>query len=215
VSDGAGGPTSPPRGGERPPESASFETSRVGGSRRTRPPVLAAAFVLVLIAVVGVGLSGRLGAGSFPKDVAIGRTSPPTPEASALDGAAVPASSVLGIPAFPADTGPIYTSAPGPMHIEAKRHPQTIFVHGDVDADRITWVFVSVQDEVGRVAGWTSVSVPGAAGRNKSGGPALRFDTELAIPDDFEGPLFVRAQAYDLAGKVVASTTVEIPAATA
>lgn len=169
--------------------------------------------MVVLVAVVAAGLSGRLGAGSFPKDVAIGPTGAPTPEQSAFVRPAVPAPPGRGLPSFAPGAGPIFTSAPGPMQLQAQRHPETIFVHGDVDAARITWVFVSVQDEVGRVAGWSSVSVPGEAGPNKKGGPTLRFDTELAIPDDFGGRLFVRAQAYDASGKIVASVSVEIPAA--
>jgi len=210
MTGGAGGPDRPSRGGERPPESAAFEPARVGGARRTRPPLVASAFMLVLVLVVAAGVSGRLSPGPFPKDVVL--ASP----------AATPAGPVVSLPlppdasdrpAFPADTGPIYTSAPGPMAIQAKRHPQTIFVHGDVEGERVTWVYVGVLDDVGRVAGWTSVSVPGTVGPSASGGPALRFDVELAIPYDFQGRLWVRAVAYGPDGKVVASSNVEIPVA--
>ena len=199
----------------RPPESAAFEPARVRGGRRLQQPLLAAGFLVVLGAIVAAGLSGRLGAGAFPvgaENLAIATPGPATEEP---ERSAAPPTPIL-LPAFPADTGPIYTSAPGPMHVEAKRHPDTIFVHGDVNAQRITWVFVSVLDDIGRVVGWSSVSVPGAAGPNPnaSGGPALRFDVELAIPADFDDRLWVRAQAYDTAGKVVASVNVEIPAPT-
>ena len=194
----------------RAPESAAFEPAQLGRARRDRPPVVAFAFLLVLGGIVAAGVSGRLETGAFPVGggdlaAATGTPVPPTP---ALEPDRFASS---GLPAFPADTGPIYTSAPGPMHVEAKRHPETIFVHGDVDAPRITWVFVSVLDDIGRVAGWTSVSVPGAAGPNANGGPALRFDVELAIPAGFGGRLWVRAQAYDTDGKLVASSSVEIP----
>ena len=180
-----------------------------------RSPLLAAGFVLVLASIIAVGLSGRLGAGAFPPGAENAAVLPsPSGAGSPSPAVSLPPLDVgpSSMPAFPADTGPIYTSPPGPMHVEAKRHPQTIFAHLDVDAARITWVFVSVQDEIGRVAGWTSVSVPGTAGPNANGGPALRFDVELAIPDDFTGTLWVRAQAYDADGKVVASANVEIPA---
>jgi hypothetical protein len=179
-----------------------------------RPPILAAGFVVVLVSIVAIGLSGRLGAGAFPagpENAAVLPSTSPAPSPTTAVSLAPLGAGPSSMPAFPADTGPIYTSAPGPMAVQAKRHPQTIFAHLDVDAARITWVFVSVQDEIGRVAGWTSVSVPGAAGPNTNGGPALRFDVELALPDDFTGPLWVRAQAYDLDGKVVASANVEIP----
>ena len=208
---GAGGPSRPPEhDGSRAPESASFETARIGSGGRSRPPTLAAAFVLVLGLVVAAGLGGRLGAGAFPlggENAALASPDP-TPDEPLISVAPPTPGSM---PAFPADTGPIYTSAPGPMHVQAKRHPQTIFVHGDIDAARITWVYVGVLDDLGRVAGWTSVSVPGAAGENATGGPAVRFDVELSIPDEFQGRLWVRAMAYDTSGKVVASTNVEIP----
>jgi hypothetical protein len=198
-------------GSGRPPDSASFEPARLGGRRPGRPPVLGFAFVMVLGVVVAAGIGGRLSPGSFPEggdELAAASASPVvetgTPDPDRFGSA--------GLPAFPADTGPIYTSPPGPMQVQAKRHPATIFIHGDVDAARITWVFVSVLDDIGRVAGWTSVSVPGAAGPNTNGGPALRFDVELAIPADFDGRLFVRAQAYDTDGKMVASSSVAVPA---
>jgi hypothetical protein len=171
------------------------------------------AFVAVLGAVVAVGIGGRLSPGPFPLGEDVRGAATPSPEPSSFARPVVPAPPGRGIPAFPEDTGPIYTSAPGPMAVQAKRHPQTIFVHGDVDAARITWVYVGVLDDAGRVAGWTSVSVPGTAGPNKNGGPTMRFDVELAVPADFQGRLWVRAQAYDADGKVVASTNVEIPAA--
>ena len=227
MTDPAGRPTGSGRAtegerrteGERPPESAAFEPERLGGARRGRPPLIAAAFVVVLVAIVAVGLGGRLGVGAFPLGAENAAPAPTLPDGSAQAASASAASASAAaptpdvMPAFPADTGPIYTSPPGPMQIQAKRHPQTIFVHGDIAANQITWVYVGVLDDVGRVAGWTSVSLPGAAGANKLGGPTLRFDTELAIPSDFTGRLWVRAQAYDSSGKVVASASVEIPAA--
>lgn len=164
--------------------------------------------VLGLVAAAGVG--GRLGGGSFPTgggELTAPSASPPPAELIVDPNPFASA----GMPAFPEDTGPIYTSAPGPMEVQAKRHPATVFVHGDVHAARITWVFVSVLDDVGRVAGWTSVSVPGAAGPNASGGPSLRFDVELAIPADFDVRLWVRAQAYDADGTIVASSSVAMP----
>jgi hypothetical protein len=206
----AGGPDRP-SGSGRPPESASFETARVGSSRGARPPLLAVAFIVVLGTVVAVGISGRLTPGPFP--VAAENQALAASPTATVAPPALPTPPAGGRPLFPADTGPIYTSPPGKMVVQAKRHPQTIFVHGDVDAARITWVYVGVLDDEGRVAGWTSVSLPGAAGPNKFGGPTMRFDVELAIPVDFQGRLWVRAQAYDSSGKVVASTNVEIPAA--
>lgn len=192
------------RGG-RPAESASFEAARVGRPGRVRPPVLGFVFLAGLAVVVAAGLSGRSSPGAFPvtgENITIASGEPP---------ASIVVPTPVLMPAFPEDTGPVFTSAPGPMQVQAKRHPQSIFVHGDIDASRITWVYVGVLDDVGRVAGWTSVSLPGTAGPNASGGPTMRFDVELAIPSDFEGRLWVRAQAYDSAGKLAASARVEIP----
>ena len=204
MTGGAGEP------GARPPDGAAFEPAQLGGPRRARPPIVASAFILVLGLTLAAGVSGRLGSGAFPVAGDNGAPGTPEPTVASTIVAVLPTPDTL--PAFPADTGPIYTSAPGPMAVQAKRHPETIFVHGDVDAKRITWVYVGVLDDIGRVAGWTSVSLPGTAGQNTSGGPNVRFDVELAIPADFTGRLWVRAQAYDTAGKVVAAASVEVPA---
>ena len=116
-------------GGGRPPESAAFEPARLGTSRGARPPVLAVAFVVVLGAVVIAGLGGRIAPGSFPvgdNDLAVATlspTAPPSPGASSFSRPVVPAPPGRGIPAFPADTGPIYTSAPGPMAGRRRRRP--------------------------------------------------------------------------------------------
>jgi hypothetical protein len=75
----------------------------------------------------------------------------------------------------------------------------------------VTWVFVSLQDDSGRVAGWASVSVPGAAGPGNGDGPTLRFDVELAVPAGFEGRLWVQANAYDAAGTQIASSRLDLP----
>jgi hypothetical protein len=81
-----------------------------------------------------------------------------------------------------------------------------MFVHGDVFVDQVTWVFVSLQNPTGRIAGWASVSVPGAAGPGARDGSTLRFDLELAVPSDFvAGPIWIQAHAYDSQGRVVAS----------
>ena len=77
-----------------------------------------------------------------------------------------------------------------------------MFVHGDVYVAGVSWVFVNVTSEDGRIAGWTSVSVPGGAVAPTATGPALRFDVELALPDWASGPLSVRVNAYEADGSV-------------
>jgi hypothetical protein len=113
---------------------------------------------------------------------------------------------------FPTDTAPVQTNGPGPIQLQAKRRAETVFVHGDVFAVNITWVFLSLRGPDGRVAGWASVSVPGSASMvSGSGAPALRFDLELAVPSDFNrGGLVVQANAYNAHGALVESTGVDL-----
>lgn len=203
-------------GRDRPTESAAFEPARLagpGGPGGVRPPVLGVAFVAVLAIVVAAGLSGRSSPGAFPVSgeniaLASGGASSGEPIASFVP------PSPAAMPAFPADTGPLLTSGPGDLQLQAKRHPESIFVHGDVFVPRVTWVFVSLQDDSGLVAGWASVSVPGAAGPAASGGPTLRFDIEVAIPAAFVGRLWVQAQAYDSGNGLVATARLEAPGPT-
>ena len=194
----------------RSPESAAFEPSRIGGGPRGRPSVVAAGFVLVLSLVIAAGVSGRLGPGAFPntgENIALA----PSQLASPASSDALPPS--LFGPAFPADTGPMLTSGPGDLELLAKRRAETIFVHGDVYAPGVTWVYMSLRDDAGQIAGWASVSVPGAAGPAASGAPSLRFDVELAIPDTFSGRLWVQAHAYDARFGLVATARVDTPVA--
>jgi hypothetical protein len=88
-----------------------------------------------------------------------------------------------------------------------------MFVHGDIYVARVTWVFLSLQDETGQVVGWASVSVPGTAGSASTEVPALRFDVELAIPPASNGRLWVQGQAYDADGVLSASVRLEVPVA--
>ena len=193
----------------RSPESAAFEPARIGGGRRGRPPVVAAGFVLVLGLVIAAGVSGRLGAGAFPntgENIALA----PSPLGTPRSSDAVPPTG----PAFPADTAPMLSSGPGDLELLAKRRAETIFVHGDVYAPGITWVYMSLRDDAGQIAGWASVSMPGAAGPAASGVPTLRFDVELAIPTTFSGNLWVQAHAYDARFGLIATARVDTPVAT-
>ena len=87
-----------------------------------------------------------------------------------------------------------------------------MFIHGDVYVAGVSWVFVNITSENGRIAGWTSVSVPGGAVAPAATGPALRFDVELALPDWATGPLSVRANAHTSAGDSVASEELGVDA---
>jgi len=201
----------------RPPESADFAAARVGGSRR-RPPIAVLAWVLILGGMVAVGLGGRSGSGGG--GAAGGQT---TGVAGVVPTLAPPAPSFLRLvegtksprfdPDFPTlpPRNPTETGPPGPIELQATRHPSTVFVHGDVFAEQVTWVFVSLQTLDGQVGGWASVSIPGAAGEAKDNRPALRFDVELAVPTAMAtGVLTVQANAYNSGGNLIASTRVRL-----
>lgn len=211
VGNGAGG---------RPPESAGFAAARVAGSRG-RIPIAALAWVVILGGVVAIGLSGRI-AGPGGPGAAADRSG-----ASIVDVAttAQPAASFIRLvegtksprfdPDFPSPSPRDVeeTSEPGPIALDATRQASAVFVHGDVFADQVTWVFVSLQSLDGQVGGWASVSIPGAAGEARDNRPALRFDVELAIPTTMAtGVLMVQANAYNAGGVLIASTRVRLAA---
>lgn len=199
------------------PEGAIFESTRVA-PRRDRTPILAAAALLAIGGLAVVGLSGRDlgsgpgagGLGSGAGAVASGR-SPGTQALATAPPATPAATDEVEVTFAPAPVaGPQMTSEPGPIQLSARRQPNSVFVHGDVFVPDVTWVFVSLQDAGGRVAGWASVSVPGAAGPGIDGGPTLRFDVELAAAYvNFPGALALQATAYDGSGRAVASSTIE------
>lgn len=194
-----------------PPEHAEFEAARVGGSRRSQAPVIAVlGFVVVLGAIVAIGLGGRVPPGATSILPGGAR-----PSASLAPSVLVPtpAEATARPLLSPLPAAPLLTSGPGPIQLIAQRGAGGMFVHGDVFVPRVTWVYVSLSDDAGNIAGWASVSVPGAAGPGRGAGPTLRFDVELALPDAFDGRLWISANAYDDAGTLIAGTRVEVPSA--
>lgn len=193
----------------REPEGATFDATRVGG-RRQRPPTFLLVFVTVIAGMVAVGLGSRGSAGgsaALGSPVALAsETGTEAPTSSAGAGVVGPRS-----PQSSPGMAPVVTTGPGPIVIKARRHPETMFVHGDVFVERVTWVFISLQDEEGGVVGWASVSVPGAAGPGVDDGPTLRFDVELPVPPELnDGSLWIQADAYASSGQQVASTKLEV-----
>ncbi|HSL98494.1 MAG TPA: hypothetical protein VK831_07975, partial [Candidatus Deferrimicrobiaceae bacterium] len=90
------------------------------------------------------------------------------------------------------------------------------FVHADIHLEHVTWVFVQVQTDSGRVAGWASLSFPGAVSPPASPGPrevpALRFDVELVVPEDMRaGRRWTQVSVYDALGQRVG--TIRLPVA--
>jgi hypothetical protein len=202
----------------RAPESADF-AGRIRLPRR-RPPLVVLGWVAILGGIVALGLSGRptqsgaTATASKALVTAVGKiadaTASPLPPFLQFFTATTPPRFDPGSQTFPA-SGVVVTSAPGPIALQASRHPSTVYVHGDVFAQQVTWVFVSLQSLDGQVGGWASVSIPGAAGDGRDHRPALRFDVELAIPTGLAtGVLVVQANAYNASGSLVASTRVRL-----
>lgn len=203
--------TAHPRPG-REPEGATFASSPVPG-RRGLQSFLVLGFLAVLGGIVVAAVGGRTSDGSavIPP---LALVSPGGPVAGATLGATpsrLPREPGF-TPVFLPDGAPMVTSGPGPVQLQARRESASMFVHGDVFVERVTWVFVSLQDDAGRIAGWASVSLPGAAGPAASSGPSLRFDVDLAVPATLSGTLSVVANAYDTSGQLIASTRLEVVA---
>jgi hypothetical protein len=198
----------------REPENAEFAVARVGGRERGGRSLLAiVGFVGVLVAMIAVAIGTR--APDIPGGGALPTLGTPTgASATAGTGGALPVPSFdrAGISFAPlVSSDPVSTQ----IRLTAQRQPSTVFVHGDVFVAKVTWVFVSLRDESGQVGGWSSVSVPGAAGPGVDGGPTMRFDVELAVPAAFAGALTVQATAYDGTGTVIGSTQLVMSGAVA
>jgi hypothetical protein len=199
------GPGREANGRER--ETADFSAVRLQGPRRQQP-ILVAAWLVALGGMVALGLSGR----STDSGTGTGAAASIGQSVSARPSATSEPTLIARLPGFPADVMPVQTSGPGPIQLQAQRHAGRVFVHGDIYASDITWVFFSLQGSDGRIAGWASVSVPGSVGpAAASGGPGMGFDVELAVPSDFyEGALVVLAHAYKPHGVLVSATGVNL-----
>jgi hypothetical protein len=198
--------TAGPRPGSEP-ESAAFETARVA-VRGGRPPWFVLGFLVVIAALVAVGVGGR-GPAEPTGGPPVALDSPGAGPIDASPGA-TGRSTLVSAPASPG-VAPIWTTVPGPIQLLARRHVETLFVHGDVFVAHVTGVFVSLQDAAGRVTAWASVSVPGSAGTRRGSGPEVRFDVELPIPTGLTGRLWVQAIATSADGSQVASLRLEVP----
>jgi hypothetical protein len=162
------------------------------------------AFVLAVGGIVAIGISGRAdGIPGASPSVSSARNSP-----NAV--AATQAVQVSPSTAPVRFAGPEMSSAPGPLQLVAQRQLDSVFVHGDVFAPGVTWVYLSLKDPSGRIAGWASVSAPGGVGSRDDDGPTMRFDLQLAAPDaNFPSPLELVATAYGKDGATLASASIE------
>ena len=184
---------------------ATFAPARIRA--RGGPPILAAALALAVGGLVIAGALERLGvSSSADTSFGVGGPSPASSGAGASGiGEDIP-------PRFGDDMAPVVASnTDTAIRLRARRHPETTYVHGDVYVAGVTWVFISIQDTSGRVAGWASVSVPGAAGPTNDDTPTLRFDVEVAVPPSYDDrSIWIQANAYDALGRIVESTRMEM-----
>lgn len=194
------------RDAEPPADEARFAEAVVG--RRDRPPLVLFAFLMGIAGLIVAGFGGRVAS-------APAQTSPTAVAASPRASIAAQELATAGPDRTPPASGAttIVSSEPGSsIELTVQRHQTSMFVHGDVSVAGVSWVFVNITGEDGRIAGWTSVSVPGGAVAPTATGPALRFDVELALPDWATGPLSVRANAYAQGGDNVASEELSLAA---
>jgi len=204
---GDGGWDSRARPGEDP-AGVSFATTRID-PRRRGPLVFLVALVAILAGTVAIGLIGRASTDSAGLPP-VGLTASATPPATNQPTPAAPSAAMFGNRPPPAAGGTL-TSGPGSLQLVARVTFSGISVHGSGFAPNIVWVFVSLRDHLGRIQGWTSVSVPAVTGTAPSDGPTLRFDIEFPMPVDVAGPLVIEANAYDNTTQRIAWAGIEVP----
>jgi hypothetical protein len=171
--------------------------------------VVVAGFIALLASVVAIGIGGRTAPGPAGALPAFDAGSPSTGSPQRTEAAPTPATARESFTPIAILTGGLG----GPLELRIRRPAASIFVHGDVFAPKVTWVFVSLQDSRGDVKGFASVSVPGSAVAGSLDGPSLRFDLDVAVPPELAGQaVWVQAIAYDAAGKVVGTVRVGVAA---
>jgi hypothetical protein len=203
---------------EAGPDEAIFASARVRAGGVTRPWLGVAGSLVALGGLVAMGLSQVPAPEPRPTAEAVVATSlvaqgQPRSERFTGESLTGPAGKPAPTPQASRAMAPIVISEPGgAIELTIRRHPASMFIHGDVYVAGVSWVFVNITDEDGRIAGWTQVSVPGGAVAPGGTRPALRFDVELALPDWATGPLSVRANAYASDGNSVASEELGVDA---
>jgi hypothetical protein len=188
---------------DRPRGEGSASFTGATARRRGRPPVFLVVFLALLGGVVVAGFGGRL---AEPAPSAV------SPAAGASTGPTESPAPSVAPPSTPA-ARPVVTSAPGPLVLRARRNAATVYVHGEVVAPRVTWVYVALQDAAGRVAGWTSVSLPdpGPPSPSSEDAAPMLFDVEVLVPADlYPGAMFVFAHAHDADGALVGTAQLEL-----
>lgn len=132
-------------------EHAEFAPSRVGGrTGRSWGPLLIAAWIVALGAVVGAGTIGRTPDGSSTG-------ARPTLPAAGPSTRTTAVAEVAPAPQLP--SGPTRSSDPDPLAYTVVRDRTGLAIAGTILARTVVWVFVSVQDAAGDVLTWRSLSI--------------------------------------------------------
>lgn len=197
--------------GGRPADGADFRPRRLARGRT--PPLLV--WIVALGGLVALGVAGRSGDGTAGSGGE--RATPAASRPAAVQDSSSTDSVVVRPTARPITGNPSASSGAGPIRLEVVRTSASIFVHADIHLERVAWVFVQVQTDSGRVAGWASMSFPGAVDPPASPGdrlaPAMRFDVELVVPEDMRaGRLWTQVNVYDNLGQRVGTTRLPIAA---
>jgi hypothetical protein len=192
-------------GRDRRDDGATFSGATARG--RGRPPVFLLVFLALLGGIFVAGFGGRV-TDPHPS------VAPPAALASVGPSPSAEPSAMEPVATSMPTARPVVTSGPGPLVLKARRNAATVYVHGDVFAPRVTWMYVALQDASGRVAGWTSVSVPdpgSLASPAPDGAAPMLFDVEVAVPaDTYPGLILVFAHAHDADGALVGTAQLEL-----
>lgn len=187
-------------------DGAVFAPTRVRSARR--PRILAAVVVVAVVGLIAVGALDRTSAPSLASVTTATSAPIASPRAQTARSSRPPPRASLGAPGI--THGRAVGGLP-PILLDATRHASTISVHGDLLAQQVTRVLVSLQSLDGQVASSDSVSIPAPVGDGRDPRPPLGFDVELAVPTGLAtGVLVVQAQAYDAENRLIASTRVRL-----
>jgi hypothetical protein len=166
-----------------------FQPAPVVGSRRLRNPLLAGSFGAIIIAVVALGASGPQADGTASL-------------AGAGDASASAATNVATEPRTGSPTTATGAAA-GSIALQVLPNGDRLSIIGDISAEDVRSVIVSVFDSTGTITDWRSLSI-----RHLDGGfrpdhwPAFAVTVQTARPADVRA---VEAIAFDASGKRVAS----------
>jgi hypothetical protein len=196
---------------ERAVDAARFEPTAVA-RRRSTGALTVAGWIAIVVAVVGLGIGGRLAATSTGTVVAPTAGSTPTNVSDLA--ALVPAPGDPGLPhrtTLTGDEAGIATTmtmgSSGPDGSRNGMIERKLVINGGVLA-RATSVVVSVEQPPGRIVQVRGQSLPGPDSIRPDVGPTVTVSFLLATPPD--GRIWVDVTALDANGRAIADVYREL-----